>query len=144
MRVEVTVLEFAKDPGFSLQHQPALIMALRTGSLEVGSRRSEMMRFTFGVGEMCLVPRHVETWLRTDELHYSYLSVGISDDALAAACDGTTDDGELCRVGMFVGALVLPLAAIVNAERIAGFPSGRLFLDSVEQAHAYPQVNPQC
>jgi|ERR1700676_4076016 len=141
MRVEVTVLEFAKDPGFSLQHQPALMMALRTGSLEVGSRRSEMMRFTFGVGEMCLVPRHVETWLRTDELHYSYLSVGISDAALAAACDGTKDDVELCRVGKLVDARVGPLAAIVNAERIAGFPSGRLFLDSVEQALAVALVN---
>ena len=141
MRVEVNVLEFAKDPGFSLQHQPALMMALRTGSLEVGSRRSEMMRFTFGVGEMCLVPRHVETWLRTDELHYSYLSVGISDAALAAACDGTKDDVELCRVGKLVDARVGALAATVNAERIAGFPSGRLFLDSVEQALVVALVN---
>ena len=141
MRVEVNVLEFAKDPGFSLQHQPALMMALRTGSLEVGSRRSEMMRFTFGVGEMCLVPRHVETWLRTDELHYSYLSVGISDAALSAACDGTKDDVELCRVGKLVDARVGALAATVNAERIAGFPSGRLFLDSVEQALAVALVN---
>ena len=141
MRVEVNVLEFAKDPGFSLQHQPALMMALRTGSLEVGSRRSEMMRFTFGVGEMCLVPRHVETWLRTDELHYSYLSVGVSDAALAAACDGTKDDVELCRVGKLVDARVGALAATVNAERIAGFPSGRLFLDSVEQALAVALVN---
>ena len=141
MRVEVNVLEFAKDPGFSLQHQPALMMALRTGSLEVGSRRSEMMRFTFGVGEMCLVPRHIETWLRTDELHYSYLSVGISDAALAAACDGTKDDVELCRVGKLVDARVGALAATVNAERIAGFPSGRLFLDSVEQALAVALVN---
>jgi AraC family transcriptional regulator len=141
MRVEVNVLEFAKDPGVSLQHQPALMMALRTGSLEVGSRRSEMMRFTFGVGEMCLVPRHVETWLRTDELHYSYLSVGISDAALAAACDGTKDEVELCRVGKLVDARVGALAATVNAERIAGFPSGRLFLDSVEQALAVALVN---
>ena len=141
MRVEVNVLEFAKDPGFSLQHQPALMMALRTGSLEVGSRRSEMMRFTFGVGEMCLVPRHVETWLRTDELHFSYLSLGISDAALAAACDGTKDDVELCRVGKLVDARVGALAATVNAERIAGFPSGRLFLDSVEQALAVALVN---
>jgi AraC family transcriptional regulator len=141
MRVEVNVLEFAKDPGVSLQHQPALMMALRTRSLEVGSRRSEMMRFTFGVGEMCLVPRHVETWLRTDELHYSYLSVGISDAALAAACDGTKDEVELCRVGKLVDARVGALAATVNAERIAGFPSGRLFLDSVEQALAVALVN---
>ena len=141
MRVEVNVIESGTDPGLSVQHQPALMMALRTGSLEVGSRRSEMMRFTFGVGEMCLVPRHVETWLRTDELLYSYLSVGISDAALAAACDGTKDDVELCRVGKLVDARVGALAATVNAERIAGFPSGRLFLDSVEQALAVALVN---
>jgi AraC family transcriptional regulator len=36
-----------------------------------------------------------------------------------------------------VGALV----AAVNEERIAGFPSGRLFLDSVEQALAVALVN---
>ena len=141
MRVEVNAIESGTDPGLSVQHQPALMMALRTGSLEVGSRRSEMMRFTFGVGEMCLVPRHVETWLRTDELLYSYLSVGISDAALAAACDGTKDDVELCRVGKLVDARVGALAATVNAERIAGFPSGRLFLDSVEQALAVALVN---
>jgi AraC family transcriptional regulator len=141
MRVEVNVIESDTDPGLSVQHQPALMMALRTGSLEVGSRRSEMMRFTFGVGEMCLVPRHVETWLRTDELLYSYLSVGISDAALAAACDETKDDVELCRVGKLVDARVGALAAAVNAERVAGFPSERLFLDSVEQALAVALVN---
>src|ERR1700751_5556972 len=127
MRVEVNVLESGTEPGVRLNHQPLLMVPLRTGSIEVASRRSEMMRFTFGVGEMCLVPRHVETWLRTDELHYSYLSVGISDAALAAACDGTKDDVELCRVGKLVDARVGALAATVNAERIAGFPSGLLF-----------------
>jgi hypothetical protein len=97
MRVAVNVLECGTEPGVSVQHQPALMMALRTGSLEVGSRRSEMMRSTFGVGEMCLVPRHVETWVRTNELQYLYLSVDISDAALAAACDGTRGDVELRR-----------------------------------------------
>jgi hypothetical protein len=33
------------------------------------------------------------------------------------------------------------LVEAVNAERIAGFPSGRLFLDSVEQALAVALVN---
>jgi hypothetical protein len=87
MRVEVNVLESGTEPRVSVQHQPALMMALRAGSIEVGSRCSEMMRSTFGAGEMCLVPRHVETWLRTGDLHYLYLSVDISDAALAAACD---------------------------------------------------------
>jgi AraC family transcriptional regulator len=141
MRVEVNVLESGTEPRVWALHQPALMMALRTGTIEVGARRSEMTGLTFGAGEMCLVPRHVETWLRTDDLHYLYLSVGISDAALAAVGDGTRGDVELRRVGSLVDARVGALAAAVNAERVAGFPSGRLFLDSVEQALAVALVN---
>lgn len=140
MRVEVNAIESGTDARVSVLHQPALMMALRTGSIEVGLRRSEMMRSTFGAGEMCLVPRHVETWLRTDDSHYLYLSVDISDAALAAASDGTRGDVELRRVGSLVDARVGALAAAVNAERVAGFPHGRLFLDSVEQALAVALV----
>jgi AraC family transcriptional regulator len=141
MRVELSVPESIKEPRKWVQHQPVLIMALRTGSVEIGLRRSEMMRLTFSAGEMCLVPRHCETWVRTDDLHYLYLSVGISDAALAAACDGTRGDVELRRVESLVDARVGALAAAVNAERVAGFPSGRLFLDSVEQALAVAMAN---
>src|SRR5262249_22544558 len=38
-------------------------------------------------------------------------------------------------------ARVSALAAAVNAERIAGFPNGRLFLDSIEQALAIALVH---
>jgi AraC family transcriptional regulator len=142
MRVDVNVLESGTEPRVSLQQQSALMMALRTGSLEVGSRCSEMTRFTFGAGEMCLVPRDVETWLRTDDLEYLYLSVDVSDAALLAACDETRGGQvELRRVGKLVDARVAALAAAVNAERVAGFPSGRLFLDSVEQALAVALIN---
>ena len=141
MRVELNVPESVGEPRMWVKHQAVLAMALRTGSAEVGLRRSEMMRLTFGAGEMCLVPRHFEIWGRTDDLHYLYLSVGISDAALAAACDGTRGDVELRRVEGLVDARVGALAAAVNAERVAGFPSGRLFLDSVEQALAVALVN---
>jgi AraC family transcriptional regulator len=141
MRVAVNVLESAAEPRVSVLRESTLMMALRTGSLEVGSRCSEMKRFAFGAGEMCLVPRDVETWIRTDELLYSYLSVDISDVALAAACDGTAGDVELRRVGKLADARVAALAAAVNAERLAGFPSGRLFVDSLEQALAVALVN---
>jgi AraC family transcriptional regulator len=140
MRVEVNAIESGTEARVSVLHQPALMMALRTGSIEVGLRRSEMMRSTFGAGEMCLVPRHVETWLRTADSHYLYLSVDISDAALSAASGGTRGDVELRRVGRLVDARVGALAAAVNAERVAGFPNGRLFLDSVEQALAVALV----
>jgi AraC family transcriptional regulator len=141
MRVELNPVGSVTEPRMWVQHQPVLMMALRTGSIEVGSRRSEMMRLTFGTGEMCLIPRHFESWVRTDDLHYLYLAVGISDAALAAACDRTTDDVELRRVENLVDGRVGALAAAVNAERVAGFPSGRLFLDSIEQALAVALVD---
>ena len=47
---------------------------------------------------------------------------------------------ELRRVGHLVDARLGALAAAANAERVAGFPSGRLFLDSVEQALAVALV----
>ena len=141
MRVELNEPESVTEPRMWVRHQPVLVMALRTGSVELGLRRSEMMRLTYGAGEMCLLPRHFETWVRSDDLHYLYLSVGISDAALAAACDGTRGDVELRRVERLIDARVGALAAAVNAERVAGFPSGRLFLDSVEQALAVALVN---
>jgi AraC family transcriptional regulator len=102
-----------------VKQQPVLAMALRPGSFELG-------------------PRHFEKWFRTDELHY--LSVGISDAALTAAADGTSGEVELRRADNLADARLRALVEAVNAERIAGFPNGRLFLDSVEQALAVALV----
>jgi AraC family transcriptional regulator len=140
MRLEVHAAESVAEPRMWVQNQPALMMALRAGSIELGLRPSEMTRHTLGVGEMCLVPGQFEIWVRTDDLHYLYLAVDISDVALAAACDRTTADVELRRVEKLVDGRVGALAAAVNAERVAGFPNGRLFLDSVEQALAVALV----
>jgi AraC family transcriptional regulator len=53
-----------------------------------------------------------------------------------AACDGMSGEVELCPKCRLVDARVSGLVAAVNAERIAGFPGGNLFMDSVEQALA--------
>jgi len=139
MRIEVNVLEPVIEPRMWVKYQPVLAMALRPGSAEWGLRRSEMTRFTFGAGEMSLVPRHFEKWFRTDDLHY--LSVGISDAALTEVADGTSGEVELRRADNLFDARLRALVEAVNAERIAGFPSGRLFLDSVEQALAAALVD---
>jgi len=114
-------------------------MALRPGSIQLGLRRSEMIRLTFGAGEISLVPGHLEKWFRNEDLHY--LSIAISDAALTAASDGPSGEVELRRVDNLVDGRLGALVAAVNVERIAGFPSGRLFLDSVEQALAVALVN---
>jgi AraC family transcriptional regulator len=138
MRVELNVPEAGMEPRIWVHHGQVLAMVLRPGSIEVGLRRSEMSRLTFAAGEMFLCHRHEEKWIRTDDLHY--LSIVISDSALTAACHQTSVEVELRRKCRLVDTRVGSLFAAVNAERIARFPSGRLFLDSVEQALALALV----
>jgi len=139
MRVELNVPERVTEPRMWVEQQPVLAMVLRTGSIELGLRRSEMIRLTADAGEMSLIPNHLEKWVRNEDLHY--LSIAISDAALTAASDGTSGEVELRRTDNLVDARLRALVEAVNAERIAGFPSGRLFLDSVEQALAVALVN---
>jgi AraC family transcriptional regulator len=91
----------------------------------------------YGVGEMGLWPRNMDKWIRADGAHV--LTVGFSDVCLTTACDGR--DVELGSNLKLEDARVRALVSAVDAERAAGFPSGRLFLDSVEQALAAALVD---
>jgi AraC family transcriptional regulator len=139
MRVAVQVLGPSREPHMRIYREQMLAMLLQPCSIEVGWRRLELTRFDYGAGEIMLPRRHVETWARTDSLQY--LSVGISDAALGAACGGMAGEVELRSAPKLQDARVTALVAALNAERIAGFPNGQLFLDSVEQALAVALVN---
>src|SRR5215469_11707337 len=138
MRVSVEALGSSREPHLRVYPEQMLAMLLQPGSIEMGWRRSELTRFAYDAGEIILARRHVETWVRTAGLHY--LSVAISDTALRAVRDGMASEVELRSSPKLQDARVGALVAAVNAERIAGFPSGRLFLDSVEQALAVALV----
>ena len=144
MRVEHKPPEFTVEPqGLVLwvPNEQHLAMALSPGWLEAGQRRSEMKKINFGAGEMAVCPRSGEVWLGPHRLESMVLT--ISDRALGAANDGISGDVELKLrvVDKFADAQLGALAAAVNAERVAGFPSGRLFLDIIEQALAIALVN---
>jgi len=139
MRIAAEALGPGREPHMRVYREQMLAMLLHPGSIEMGWRRSELTRFTYGAGDIILSRRHVETWARTDDMHY--LSVSISDGALRSASDGMASEVELRSATKLEDARVGALVAAVNAERIAGFPSGRLFLDSVEQAIAVALVN---
>jgi AraC family transcriptional regulator len=139
MRVEIHSPESATEPRFWTERQPVLAMALRPGSIEIGLHRSKMKRFTYSTGEIRLSSHHLEKWFRTDDLHV--VTIAISEAALVAAADDAPGRVELRSSDNLADGRVGGLAAAVNAERAAGFPSGRLFLDSIEQALAVTLVN---
>jgi len=136
MRVELKTPEFDVEPRM-LVNEPVLAMALRPGWVEVGPRRSEMKKINFEAGEVNVCPR--PEWLGTHGLESLILT--ISDPALRAANDGISGDVELRAGHKLADARLGALVAAVNAERVAGFPSGRLFLDSIELALAVVVIN---
>ncbi len=139
MRVAVDVLAPAGQPHVQVQDEHVLGMMLRPGFIEVGLQRSGMRRVTFQAGEMGFFPRHMERWVGAG--HQERLLLRISDAALRAAREEMSDAGEpghRCRIS---DVRLAALVKAVNAERISGFPSGRLFLDSVEQAIAAALVH---
>jgi hypothetical protein len=92
IKFQIFTPESAKEPRIWVEHQPMLALASQAGSIEVGLCRSEMKKFTYDAGEVRLTPGR-EKWFRIDDLHF--LSITISDSALAAACEGTNGEVEL-------------------------------------------------
>jgi AraC family transcriptional regulator len=139
MRIEVETPEFDVEPLMRVQCEPVLTMNLRPGWAEVGERRSEMKKINYEPGEIVVWPGHYPLWLGAHGTERLILT--ISDRGLRVANDGISGDLELRWAPTFADARLGALVAAVNAERVAGFPSGRLFLDSIEQALALALVN---
>jgi len=139
MKVQVEVVGSVEEPYLEIHQGHEIGMLLRPGFMDVGSKRSTVERIWFEAGEMGLCTPHLERWIGSVEMEH--LILGISDAALTAALDGAGGVLELPPQRKFVDSRVAPLVTAVNAERAAGFPSGRLFLDSVEQAIAVALVN---
>jgi AraC family transcriptional regulator len=114
-------------------------MMLGRGSIEWGSRRSAMEKFDYAAGDLALCDRHVGEWVGV--MAAPHLQLGISDVPLMAASDGAYGEVELRPQRKFADPRLGALVAAAHAEMVAGFPSGRLFLDSIEQAMAVALVN---
>ena len=134
MNVAFEIRGPVNEPYLKVHREHVLAMTLRPGSMEIGPRRSALTRITFDAGLMGLCPPHREHWLGCCDM--AHVTMSISDEALMVASDGSTSRIELRLEREFVDPRLRALAMAVDVERTAGFPSGRLFLDSIEQALA--------
>jgi AraC family transcriptional regulator len=122
-----------------MRHDQAFAMMLGPGSIEWGSKRLALERFDYAAGDLALCDRHIGEWVGL--MNVTHLQLGVSDAALMACSNGAYGEVELHPLRKFANARLSALVAAVHAEMVAGFPSGRLFLDSVEQAMAVALVN---
>src|SRR5260370_161682 len=114
-------------------------MMLRPGLIEWGSERRAVEKFDYAAGDLALCDRHIGEWVGL--MNVTHLQLGIADAALMASSDGAYGEVELRPSRKFADRRLSAMVAAVDAEMVAGFPSGRLFLDSVEQAMAVALVN---
>ena len=139
MRVEIFPPDSDTEPRHWVRHDQAFAMMLRPGSIEWGSKRSALETFDYGAGDLALCHRHVGEWVGLMDV--PHLQLGVSDVALMASSDGAYGEVELRPSRKFADSRLSAMVAAVHAEMVAGFSSGRLFLDSIEQAMAVALVN---
>jgi AraC family transcriptional regulator len=139
MKVELFPPDSDTAPRHWVRHDQAFAMMLRPGSIEWGSKRSALEKFDYAACDLALCDRHVGEWVGL--MNAPHLQLGISDAALMACSDRAYGEVELRASRKFANPRLSALVAAVHAEMVAGFPSGRLFLDSVEQAMAVALVN---
>jgi AraC family transcriptional regulator len=138
MRVELFRPDSVTEPRHWVRHDQAFAMMLGPGSIEWGSKRSALEKFDYAAGDLALCDRHIGEWVGL--MKVPHLQLGISDAALMASSDGAYGEVELRPSRKFANSRLSALVAAAHAEMVAGFPSGRLFLDSVEQAMAVALV----
>jgi AraC family transcriptional regulator len=139
MKVELFHPDPDTEPRHWVRHDQAFAMMLRPGSIEWGAKRCALEKFEYSAGDLALCHRHVGEWVGL--MNVSHLQLGVSDEALMACSDGAYGEVELRPSRKFADPRLSAMVAAVHAEMVAGFPSGRLFLDSVEQAMAITLVN---
>jgi len=138
MKVDLVPPEAVTEPRHWVRHDQAFAMMLGRGSIEWGSKRAALEKFQYTAGDLALCDRHVGEWVGL--MATPHLQLGISDEALMASSDGAYGEVELQPSRKFADARLRALVAAAHTEMVAGFPSGRLFLDSVEQAMAVALV----
>src|ERR1700722_9966301 len=139
MIVELCPPDSETAPRHWVRHDQAFAMMLRPGSIEGGEKRSALKRFSYAPCDLALCHRHQGEWVGL--MNVQHLQLGISDAALLASSDGAYGEVELRYSRKFADARLSAMVAAAHAEMVAGFPNGRLFLDSVEQAMAVALVN---
>ena len=138
MRVELFRPDSVTEPRHWVRHDQAFAMMLGPGSIEWGSKRSALENFDYAAGDLALCDRHIGEWVGL--MNVPHLQLGISDAAPMASSDGAYGEEELRPSRKFANSRLSALVAAAHVEMVAGFPSGRLFLDSVEQAMAVALV----
>lgn len=113
-----------------------LFKVVKRGSFDHGLKPDRMIRYRYASGDLILARRNTEEWVRWMS-DAEMLMLELPDAALQDIADATgTNKVEIEGTPYLEDRRIVSLVEAVEAEQANGFPSGRIFMDSVAMALA--------
>jgi AraC family transcriptional regulator len=135
MSASVDVISLSTKPLRVVHESQFVVMMLQPGAMDLSIDGAPTERFEYVAGDIALCCRQV-VGLAESRDRIKGLRFELSDFQLSEAAGQANREIELQRIPKLKDSRIKALMTAVNIERALGFPSGQLFLQSIEVALA--------
>src|SRR5580698_10016049 len=135
MSSNVELLSLSTEPLRLVHESQFVMMMLQPGAEDLSIDGGPTQRLEYVAGDIALCRRHVVGLVQSRD-QMKKLRFEVSDLHLSEAAGDTNREIELQNNPRFKDMRIRALMTAVNIERGRGFPSGQLFLQSIEVALA--------
>ncbi|WP_213807794.1 AraC family transcriptional regulator [Granulicella sp. dw_53] len=135
MSSRVNLISLSAKPLRVVHESQFVVMMLRPGAMDLSIDGAPTERFEYMAGDLALCCRQAVGFVRSPD-RIKGLRLELSDFQLSEAAGEANREIGLQRIPKLKDSRIRALMTAVNIERASGFPSGELFLQSVEVALA--------
>jgi AraC family transcriptional regulator len=133
--MKVDLITFSTKPLRLVHESQFIVMMLQPGAMDLSIAGAPTEQLEYVAGDIALCRRHVVGLARSRD-RIQKLRFKISDLYLSEAAGEMNRQVELRSIPRLKDSRIRALMTAVNIERASGFPSGRLFIQSIEVAMA--------
>jgi AraC family transcriptional regulator len=135
MSSRVALLSLSTTPLEVVHESKFVVMMLQPGTMDLSIDGAPTERFEYAAGDIALCCRQVVALVQSSD-GIRGLRFEVPDFRLSEAAGEANRDIELQSIHKLRDSRIRALMTAVNIERASGFPSGQLFLHSIELALA--------
>jgi AraC family transcriptional regulator len=135
MSSRVEVISLSTKPLRLVHESQFVMMILQPGAMDISIDGAPTERFEYVAGDIAICCRHVVGLVQSRD-QMKELRFELSDLHLSEAAGEANREIELQSIPKLKDSRIRALMTAVNIERASGFPSGQLFLESIEVALA--------
>jgi len=135
MSSRVDLISLSIKPLRLVHESQFVVMMLQPGAMDLSIDGAPTTRLEYVTGDIALCRRHVVGLVQSRN-QMNKLRFEVSDLYLSEAAGDANREIELQSIPRLKDERIRALMTAVNIERVSGFPSGQLFLQSIEVALA--------